>query len=125
MFRFLRRLFTFLFVLALLAGGAVAAATWWWLEQPLPLATPSVEVSIEPKTSPREVAQAWVQAGVQAHPVLLYEWFRWSGQARRIKAGSYQVGTGVTPRGLLDKMVKGDEVMSSVRLIEGWTFRQF
>jgi UPF0755 protein len=125
MIKFLRRLFTFVFLLALLAAGAAAAATWWWLQQPLPLAAPSIEISIEPRTSPREVANAWVQAGVQAHPVLLYEWFRWSGQAKKIRAGSYQVSTGVTPRTLLDKMVKGDEVMATVRLIEGWTLRQF
>jgi UPF0755 protein len=55
----------------------------------------------------------------------LYEWFRWSGQARKIRAGSYEVERGVTPRSLLNKMVRGDEVMATVRLIEGWTFKQF
>ena len=119
--KFLRRL---LLLAVLAAAGAVAAAVWW-LEHPLELAGSSVEVSIEPKTSPREVAQAWVQAGVRVNPLLLYEWFRWSGQARKIRAGSYAVGPGITPRTLLDKMVRGDEVMATVRLIEGWTFRQF
>lgn len=123
--RFLKRLFWLLVCVAILAAGAVAGAAYWWLDQPLALANPSIEVSIEPKTTPRDAAQAWVQAGVQTDARLLYEWFRWSGQARKIRAGSYQVGTGVTPRTLLDKMVKGDEVMASVRLIEGWTFRQF
>jgi UPF0755 protein len=119
--KFLRNLF----LLSLLAAIALGAAAAWWLQQPLPLAADSVEVSIEPRTSPRDIAQAWVQAGVQADAFLLYEWFRWSGQARKIRAGSYQIGRGTTPRGLLDKMVRGDEVMSTVRLIEGWTFRQF
>jgi UPF0755 protein len=123
--KFLKRLFWSLVLVVLLAAGAVAGAAFWWLDQPLALANPSIEVSIEPKTSPRDAAQAWVQAGVQTDARLLYEWFRWSGQARKIRAGSYQVGTGVTPRTLLDKMVKGDEVMATVRLIEGWTFRQF
>lgn len=112
-------------MLAVFVVAGLAGAAWWWLEQPLQLASGSVEVSIEPKTSPREVAQAWVQAGVKANPLLLYEWFRWSGQARKIRAGSYEIETGITPRGLLDKMVRGDEVMATVRLIEGWTFRQF
>ena len=123
--KFLRRLFVSIVLLAVLAAVGVVAATVWWLEQPLQLASGTVEVSIEPKTSPREVANAWVQAGVRADPFLLYEWFRWSGQARKIRAGSYAVGPGITPRTLLDKMVRGDEVMSTVRLIEGWTFRQF
>jgi len=117
-------LFRLLLVLVLAAAGLVAAAVWW-LDQPLELAGNSVELSIEPKTAPRDVALAWVQAGVHANPILLYEWFRWSGQARKIRAGSYEVETGVTSRMLLDMMVRGDEVMATVRLIEGWTFKQF
>ena len=119
--KFLSRL---LFLLVLVSAG-LAGGTVWWLNRPLDLAADSIEVSIEPRTLPREVTEAWVQAGVQANPLLLYEWFRWSGQARQIRAGSYQIGRGTTPRQLLDKMVKGDEVMSIVRLIDGWTFRQF
>jgi len=119
--KFLRRLL----LLAVLAAAGAGAAVVWWLEQPLELAADSVEVSIEPKTTPRDVAYAWVQAGVKANPILLYEWFRWSGQARKIRAGSYEVERGVTPRTLLNKMVRGDEVMATVRLIEGWTFKQF
>jgi UPF0755 protein len=108
-----------------LAAATLGAGTlWWWLQRPLPLARPSVEVSIEPGASPREVAQRWVDAGVQVPPLLLYEWFRWSGDARRIRAGSYEIETGATARSLLEKMVQGDELLQSVRLIEGWTFRQ-
>jgi len=113
-----------------LAGGAIllaallAAAAAWWLQRPLPLATDRVELSIEPGSNPREVAQAWVDAGVATSPRLLYEWFRWSGQARRIRAGSYEVEPGITPRALLDKMVRGDETLEVVRITEGWTMRQ-
>ena len=110
---------------AALAAVALAVAAAWWLTRPLDLAADSVEVSIELGTSPRDIAQAWAQAGVRASPVLLYEWFRWSGQARRIRAGSYEIGRGVTPAGLLNMMVRGDETLAVVRLIEGWTFRQF
>ena len=113
-----------LLVAGLVAAAGLAAASAWWLNRPLALATDPVELSIEPGTAPREIAQAWVQAGVQASPLLLYEWFRWSGQARRIRAGSYEIGRGVTPIELLNKMVRGDETLAVVRLIEGWTFRQ-
>ena len=37
---------------------------------------------------------------------------------------SYEVERGVTPRQLLDKMVRGDEVLETVRLSEGHTFAQ-
>ena len=102
-----------------------AAAIAWWLLRPLELAQPAVELSIDPGTSPRDIAQGWVDAGVRTTPILLYEWFRWSGEARRIRAGSYEIGPGTTPVALLGKMVRGDEAQAVVRLIEGWTFRQF
>jgi UPF0755 protein len=119
------RLLRNLLVLAVLLAGAAAGAAWWWLQQPLPMAGPRVEVSIEPGQTPREVAQAWVTAGINTSPRLLYEWFRWSGRAKRIRAGSYEAEAGVTPRQLLDTLVQGDEALERVRLIEGWTWRQF
>lgn len=114
-------------IVAALLGAAVAlaaAAAWWWLGRALPLASERVELSVEPGTAPRAVAEAWVAAGVRTDPRLLYEWFRWSGQARRIRAGSYEVEAGINPRALLDKMVRGDETLEQVRFIEGWTLRQ-
>src|SRR6185369_8505770 len=57
----LRTAFMLVLVAAVLAGGAA----WWWLHRPLALATETVEYSIEVGTSPRDIAQGWVQAGVQ------------------------------------------------------------
>ncbi len=111
-----------LLVVLMVLGAAAAAA--WWLQRPLPLTAPSIELSIEPGTAPREIAQAWVSAGVRASPLLLYEWFRWSGQARRIRAGSYELRDGATPMSLLRMMVRGDATLSTVRFIEGWDIRQ-
>ena len=121
----LKRAFLLLILLLLLAAAATAATAWWWLDRPLPLTAATVELSVEPGTAPREVARAWVSAGVQADARLLYHWFRLSGEARRIRAGSYELEAGATPRSLLAKMVQGDEAFERVRLIEGWTFRQF
>ncbi len=103
----------------------LAAAAFWWLDRPLGLAASAVELSIEAGTPPREVAQAWVKAGVLTDPWLLYQWFRLSGQARRIRAGSYELQARDTPRSLLAKLVQGDEAFERVRLIEGWNMRQF
>jgi UPF0755 protein len=108
----------------LLIAGLAAGAAWQWLRSPLSLAAPSVELSIEPGTNPADVARAWVGAGVQTDARLLYQWFKWSGQARQIRAGSYEVHSGITPRALLDKMVRGDQVLEQLRIIEGWNWRQ-
>ncbi len=109
----------------LVAAGLTAGAAVWWVAQPLALKSDPVELSIEPGTTPRQIAEAWVAAGVQTHPAWLYAWFRWSGRSKQIRAGSYEVAAGVTPRRLLEKMVRGDETLGAVRLIDGWTFRQF
>ncbi len=118
------RLFLWLLLAVLLSALAAAGAVRWWLDHPLTLASPAVELSIEPGTAPREVAAAWVRAGVQADPDWLYAWFRFSGDARRIRAGSYESETGATPRSLLARLVQGDESFERLRVIEGWTFRQ-
>ena len=110
--------------LPLLLCAATAFLAWKWVDRPLTLGAPAAELSIEMGTTPREVAQAWVDAGVRTSPDFLYAWIRWSGQARRIRAGSYEVETGITPRRLLAKMVQGDEALEQVRFIEGWTLRQ-
>ena len=108
----------------LVAGVLIGGVAWSWLHRPLPLAADTVEASIDFGTPPRDIAQRWVAAGVQASPIWLYEWFRWSGQSRRIRAGSYEITRGTTPIELLRKMVRGDETLAVVRFNEGWTFRQ-
>jgi len=122
--KFLKRLSWLMTLFLLLSAAGATAWGWWWLQAPLSLNAPSVELSIESGSSPREVAQAWANAGVQDDARLLYQWFRWSGQARQIRAGSYEIHRGDTPRDLLGKMVRGDEVLEQLRLIEGWSFRQ-
>jgi UPF0755 protein len=113
------------FVLAALL--ALGAGGWglWWLHQPLRLPAATVELSIEPGTLPRAVAQAVTDAGVDVDPQLLFAWFRLSGQARDIKAGSYELERGITPRRLLAKLARGEETLRALTLVEGWTFRQF
>ena len=113
----------FCFCLILMLASLVGFIAWW-LEHPLPLASESIELSIEPGTSPRLVAEGWVKAGVQVPSWTLYYWFWYSGQASKIRAGSYEIDPSTSPRSLLKKMVQGDETMATVRFIEGWTFRQ-
>jgi UPF0755 protein len=119
-----RRFFTLLFVLALLAAVALAGAGWWWVHQPLALKATPLDLSIEPGTLPRGVAVAVRDAGVEVDPRLLFAWFRVSGQAHRIKAGSYELERGITPQRLLDKLARGEESLRAVTLVEGWNWRQ-
>ena len=119
------RLIRVFVLLAVLLALTVGAAAWWWLQQPLTTREATAELSIEPGQTPREIAKAWVDAGVQTSPWMLYQWFRWSGQSRQIRAGSYELQPGATPQSLLRMMVRGDETLATVKLIEGWTFKRF
>ena len=120
----MRRLVTTVFLLAALLATGTGGWALWWVHQPLRLAGPTVELSIEPGTLPRAVAQAVADAGVDVDAQLLYAWFRLSGQDRAIKAGSYELERGITPRRLLSKLARGEETLRAVTLVEGWTFRQ-
>ncbi len=119
-----RRFFASLFLLVLLSVLAVGGWALWWLHQPLRLPAASVDLSVEPGTTPRGVAQAVADAGVAVDPRLLYAWFRVSGKDRQIRAGSYEMDAGVTPRLLLEILVRGREATRSVVLVEGWNIRQ-
>lgn len=96
----------------------------WWLHEPLSLARNGVDLEIEPGTTPRTVAETAARAGVEVNPHLLYGWFRVSGQDRLIKAGNYEITLGTTPYTLLQKLVRGEESLRALTLIEGWNFRQ-
>lgn len=116
----MRRFFALITVLVALTGGGAA----WWANQKLVLTADSVDLSIEPGTSVRGVAQAASDAGVQVDPALLYWWFRLSGEARQIKAGSYEIDANTTPRSLLRKLVRGEESLRTLTLVDGWNFKQ-
>ena len=116
----MRRLLSIFLLAAALLGGYTA----WWLNQALALQSDPVDLVIQPGASARTVAQLAVDAGTQTNPTLLYWWFRLSGDARQIKAGSYAIEPGTTPRRLLQKLVNGEQALRSVTFLEGWTFSQ-
>jgi UPF0755 protein len=123
-----RRVFTSLLKWVLASALLLGGAAWWWLHQPIPLrlqpGSQVVDLEIEPGTPASGVANAVVASGAEVPALLLQAWFRFSGQARLIKAGSYELVPGTTPRKLLSMLVRGEETLKSVTLVEGWTFTQ-
>lgn len=118
--RWLFRLFALIVALAI----AMVIAGAWWLNEPLKMAQSTVEVEISQGATARNVAQTLVGAGVQTSPELLYQYFRWSGKARDIRAGSYEFKVGDTPRDVLQKLVLGQETLRTITFPEGITFAQ-
>ncbi len=117
-------------LLALLVAGVVALAIWlaWWMHAPLALrlqpGAPVLDVKVAAGSSAQRAVRDLVAAGVAEPTWLLQGALRLSGQDGHIKAGSYELPPGITPLGLLDKLVRGDTAVRGVTLVEGWTFVQ-
>jgi UPF0755 protein len=112
-------------VLLLLSAVMVGASGAWWLWRPLPLLQTTVDVSIEPGQSVRSIAQTVVLSGVDVSPTLLFYYFKFSGQSRLIRAGSYEIDAQTSAIQLLNKLVRGEENLKTMTLVEGWTWLQF
>jgi len=115
------RRFLLILLLALLA---LLAAGWWWTTQPLALAAATVEINVPEGASLRTAAARAVDGGVRTSPALLAWYFRLAGRGQTIKPGDYAIAQGTRPGDLLDKLIRGDSIVLTVTLVEGWTFKQ-
>ena len=120
MLKGLMKLLTSLMVAALL----LVAAGYWWIQNPLDTRQTTLDLSVEPGTSPKAIAQAVVDAGADSSATLLYAWFRVSGQSRQMRAGSYEIAPDTSPQRLLNMLVRGEESLRTVTIVEGWNWRQ-
>ena len=122
------RLLTFMVLLGGLVLSGLLLGGAWWLHSPMTLNLPAgsavLDLEIEPGTRAAQVAEVVVASGADVNVQLLQLWFRVSGQARQIKAGSYEITPGATPRSLLSMVVRGDQSLKSITLVEGWSFAQ-
>ena len=118
-------------VSACLVIALVGLSTWgavqYGLDQPLPLAAATgepLDLRIPAGAGSRQIAQQIHDAGVRVPTTLLQILLRLSGQSRQIQAGSYEISAGMTPRQLLGRLVRGEQALRRVTLIEGWNYRQ-
>jgi UPF0755 protein len=107
----------------------LAGSVWLWMDRPLGMpaavsAQKPLDVAIAPGTSARALAKQLTRAGIDAPDWALFAYFRLSGDSRRIQAGSYEFAPGLTPKTLLEKLVRGDQAFRQITLIEGWNYRQ-
>lgn len=117
----LKKFLLSLFLLALVIGASLA----WWAGRPILDADQApVTFSISPGSGIKQASRQIAQAGVPVSPFML-EWLtRLSGKASKIKAGVYELRPGTSPWGLIGKIVRGEYLMDSLTIIEGWTFKQ-
>jgi len=110
-------------ILVLLSISAIGL--WWWESQPLQLRNSPLDFRITAGSSLRSAVTQMREAGIDVEPTLLVMVIRLNRADTAIKAGSYSVNAGVTPRQLLNKLLKGKTTQGELTLVEGWTFRQW
>ncbi len=121
--------FVGLLVALVLLAALAAGALYGWAQQPLKLNLPtgedSVDLIIPSGSGANAIAKAVSQSTQGVAPEwLMMLWLRASGKAGELKAGSYEIVQGESPRSLIDKIVSGKQSLRSVTLIEGWNWRQ-
>ena len=112
-------------VLALLIP-LLAVAAWcvYYPFGPLSLKSSPVSFTINTGSSLRSVSQQMVQAGVLDAALPFEVLTRLLGDPKNVKAGNYEIESGVTPLELMEKLTRGDYNALAITFVEGWTFRQ-
>ncbi len=120
---FVQRLFNLILILVI-AALAAAGGLFWYVTTPVNLATSPLDFEIVPGSSMKAVARQVESAGVATPAWLLIGLAKLTRSEAAVKAGSYEVETGITPWLLLQKLTRGDVSQAELAIIEGWSFRQ-
>ena len=113
-----------IFLVALCLALLLTAGLGWYALSPVTLRTDPADFSIKPGSSLKSATRQIVESGVELNAWQFNLLGRLLGKAGAIKAGSYEVGRGITPLALLDKLTAGEVTQAEIVFIEGWTFRQ-
>ena len=100
----------------------MAAASWWWLAQPLALPSSPFVFDVKAGATLKAVARDLAAARVLPAEWPLVALARVRGVDRGIKAGNYEIETGITLPGLLERLTQGDVTEVSLTIVEGSTY---
>jgi peptidoglycan lytic transglycosylase G len=120
MWSWIKRILLLALCLTLLA----IADLGWYAFSALTLHSDPANFSIKAGSSLKSATRQIAESGVELSPWRFNLLGRLLGKAATIKAGSYEVGNGITPLVLLNKLTAGEVTLAEVAFIEGWTFRQ-
>jgi UPF0755 protein len=114
-------------IVALVLAIAIGAGAWLYsiVQKPYKgYADAETFVEIAPGTSPQGMGRALAQGGVVQSPLAfrLAVWMESAG--RRLQAGEYRFDAPMTPREVVEKIVRGDVFLRPVTFREGLTIRQ-
>lgn len=94
-----------------------------YLDRPLPI-TSTVLLDVRPGSGMSQVALQLAEQVSLTRPRLFTLWARYRGYDTRLRAGEYELVTGMSPRTALAHLMSGRSVQYPVTFIEGTTSRQ-
>ena len=116
---FLKLLFLLIFLVLALFG-----AFFYWATQPIISDGKTVDFMLSTGGGARSVAQEISKTGNSLNADLFALLVKLSGNGSRLKAGGYELTSGMSPLELMGMLERGEFAQKSVRIIEGWTFKQ-
>lgn len=108
-------------MLAIIAG---ASFMFWAQQAIIPAEHPVIEFTIASGSGLKSSMQKIEDAGAPVNPFLMMLLAKMTGDSTKLKAGTYELKPGTTPRGLLAQLVRGEFAQETLTIIEGWTFKQ-
>jgi len=111
----------FIAIVAVIALAGAGAVAWTWYHEPLPLPAFPFAFEVKQGATLSGVARQLHDAGALPHTLALVALGRFHSVDRAIKAGSYEVESGITVPRLLAKLTQGDVTQSALTIVEGTT----
>ena len=92
--------------------------------EPIDMEQQSIRFTIPSGYTIRQVAQELSDHGFIEDPVMFIALARLQGENTLIRAGEYLIKSSHTPKDLIQLFSKGDSILYSFTIIEGWNFKQ-
>jgi conserved hypothetical protein, YceG family len=116
---FFKRIFLVFAVLLILVMSGFA----WWANSAISPSKEPIPFDIRPGGLNTVIDQLNSQ-GIEINGSLFSLLIRITGNAKKLKAGSYEMKPGETPSNLMERLAKGLVSYESITIVEGWTFKQ-
>lgn len=122
--RLIKKLISFCILIGIVGSLFLGYKFNQFQSSPISLEGESVEFTIERGKTIRQVAQNLADKGYIEDAVMFIALAKLEGEETSIKAGEYRLKPSQTPKDLITLFTKGNSILYSFTIIEGWTFRQ-
>nr|VFK53819.1 MAG: UPF0755 protein [Candidatus Kentron sp. TC] len=94
------------------------------MRTPLHIGDDTALLVIKSGMSLHGIATELSERNILPHPIHLVWEAIWQGITGKVKIGEYRIEAGLTPRGLLHKLIEGKVLQRTLTIIEGWSFKE-